>query len=64
MIIYMQLSDVGGKGFMASYMEAFAFVEGLYRLLLDVVKHEFERVGVLEITAVQASCSSILATTK
>ena len=31
-----------------------ALVERLHRLLLDVIKDEFERVGVLEINAVQA----------
>lgn len=41
-------------GFMTSYLEALTLVERLHRLLLDVVKDEFERVGVLEINAVQA----------
>ena len=42
------------KGFMSSYLDALALVERLHRLLLDVIKDEFERVGVLEINAVQA----------
>ena len=42
------------KGFMAGYLEALSLVERLHRLLLDVIKDEFERVGVLEINAVQA----------
>ncbi|HKL61947.1 MAG TPA: helix-turn-helix domain-containing protein, partial [Woeseiaceae bacterium] len=42
------------KAFMAGYLEALALVERLHRLLLDVIKDEFERVGVLEINAVQA----------
>lgn len=42
------------KGFMMSYLEALSLVERLHRLLLDVIKDEFERVGVLEINAVQA----------
>lgn len=41
-------------GFMSSYLDALQLVERLHRLLLDVVKDEFERVGVLEINAVQA----------
>ncbi|MFY9239220.1 MAG: winged helix DNA-binding protein [Roseovarius sp.] len=41
-------------GFMAGYLDALALVERLHRLLLDVIKDEFERVGVLEINAVQA----------
>lgn len=39
---------------MESYLESLALVERLHRLLLDVIKDEFERVGVLEINAVQA----------
>ena len=42
------------KGFMGGYLEALSLVERLQRLLLDVIKDEFERVGVLEINAVQA----------
>jgi DNA-binding MarR family transcriptional regulator len=42
------------KGFMINYLEALSLVERLHRLLLDVIKDEFERVGVLEINAVQA----------
>ena len=36
------------------YLEALALVERLHRLLLDVIKDEFERLGILEINAVQA----------
>lgn len=42
------------KGFITGYLEALALVERLHRLLLDVIKDEFERVGVIEINAVQA----------
>lgn len=48
------LAPSGRAGFMAGYLEALALVERLHRLLLDVIKDEFERVGVLEINAVQA----------
>ncbi|TQV67965.1 MarR family transcriptional regulator [Aliiroseovarius halocynthiae] len=41
-------------GFVVQYLEALALVERLHRLLLDVIKDEFERVGVLEVNAVQA----------
>jgi DNA-binding MarR family transcriptional regulator len=41
-------------GFMAGYLDALALVERLHRLLLDVMKDEFERVGTPEINAVQA----------
>ena len=40
--------------FLGSYLELLAVVERLHRLLLDVVKDEFERLGILEINAVQA----------
>ena len=39
---------------MSGYLDALAMVERLHRLLLDVIKDEFERVGSLEINAVQA----------
>ena len=41
-------------GYISNYLDALALVERLHRLLLDVIKDEFERVGVLEINAVQA----------
>lgn len=40
--------------FMSGYLESLNLVERLHRLLLDVIKDEFERVGVIEINAVQA----------
>lgn len=40
--------------FLDSYLDSLALVERLHRLLLDVIKDEFERLGVLEINAVQA----------
>lgn len=42
------------KAFMVDYLDALSLVERQHRLLLDVIKDEFERVGVLEINAVQA----------
>ncbi|MBO9396086.1 MarR family transcriptional regulator [Shimia sp. R9_1] len=42
------------QSFMADYLDSLALVERLHRLLLDVIKDEFERVGVIEINAVQA----------
>ncbi|MBB3993537.1 hypothetical protein GGR95_001165 [Sulfitobacter undariae] len=41
------------REFMTGYLEALSLVERLHRLLFDVIKDEFERVGVLEINAVQ-----------
>ena len=48
------MSTPKDQGFMGGYLEALSLVERLHRLLLDVIKDEFERVGVLEISAVQA----------
>jgi len=53
MSMEMQMSLASRQGFMSSYLEALALVERLHRLLLDVIKDEFERVGILEINAVQ-----------
>lgn len=39
---------------LGSYLGTLGLVERLHRLLLDVIKDEFERVGVLEINPVQA----------
>ncbi|OSQ62146.1 MarR family transcriptional regulator [Marivita cryptomonadis] len=44
----------GAGGMLDGYLEALALVERLHRLLLDVIKDEFERVGIIEINAVQA----------
>lgn len=54
MSMELQIAPAGSRGFIGSYLEALALVERLHRLLLDVIKDEFERVGVLEINAVQA----------
>lgn len=54
MSMEMPIGQPDTKGFMTGYLEALALVERLHRLLLDVIKDEFERVGVLEINAVQA----------
>ena len=54
MSMEMQIGQTTQRGFMAGYLEALALVERLHRLLLDVIKDEFERVGVLEVNAVQA----------
>lgn len=39
---------------MRSYLDALGLVERLHRLLLDVIKDEFERIGVEEVNPVQA----------
>lgn len=40
--------------FFGSYLETLAMLERLHRLLLDVIKDEFERLGLLDINSVQA----------
>ncbi len=42
------------EDFMPCYLETLALVERLHRLLLDVVKDEFERLGIIDINPVQA----------
>ena len=39
---------------MPGYLETLGLVERLHRLLLDVVKDEFERLGIIDINSVQA----------
>lgn len=54
MSIHSTLGTPARSGFMTGYLEALALVERLHRLLLDVIKDEFERTNVLDINAVQA----------
>jgi DNA-binding MarR family transcriptional regulator len=42
------------EDFLVAYLETLSMVERLHRLLLDVIKDEFERLGVIDINAVQA----------
>jgi DNA-binding MarR family transcriptional regulator len=44
----------GEKGYLPHYLETLSLIERLHRLLLDVIKDEFERLGLLDINAVQA----------
>ena len=52
-LMHTDLKTGADKSFITGYLEALALVERLHRLLLDVIKDEFERVNVLEINAVQ-----------
>lgn len=54
MTIQSRLATPGPKALMGGYLENLAMVERLHRLLLDVIKDEFERVALLEINPVQA----------
>ncbi len=46
--------DGSQKMVLLGYLENLALVERLHRLILDVIKDEFERLNLLEINAVQA----------
>ncbi len=48
------ISTTGDRTFETDYLETLSLVERLHRLLLDVIKDEFERLGILEVNAVQA----------
>lgn len=54
MSVHSSIGTQSQQAFIAGYLDTLAMVERLHRLLLDVIKDEFERVGVLEINAVQA----------
>ncbi len=54
MSIQSRIDGARNRTFMTQYLEALSLVERLHRLLLDVIKDEFERLGILEINAVQA----------
>ncbi|MFN6978596.1 MAG: MarR family winged helix-turn-helix transcriptional regulator [Gemmobacter sp.] len=49
-----RLPTPSGRVAPVGYLETLALVERLHRLLLDVIKDEFERLAVLEINPVQA----------
>ncbi|WP_176853508.1 MarR family winged helix-turn-helix transcriptional regulator [Donghicola mangrovi] len=53
MVMHSPPARTADQNFMARYLDTLSLVERLHRLLLDVIKDEFERVGVLEINAVQ-----------
>ena len=44
----------GSDTFLSNYLDTLSMVERLHRLLLDVIKDEFERLGFLDINSVQA----------
>ncbi|MGB0439322.1 MAG: MarR family winged helix-turn-helix transcriptional regulator [Paracoccaceae bacterium] len=54
MSIHANVGQPARHGFMTGYLDSLALVERLHRLLLDVIKDEFERVGIIDINAVQA----------
>ena len=46
MSIHTPMTSSEKAGFITGYLDTLAMVERLHRLLLDVIKDEFERVGV------------------
>lgn len=54
MTVHQPLLDGSHRAFMLGYLENLALIERLHRLLLDVVKDEFERTAMLDINPVQA----------
>jgi DNA-binding MarR family transcriptional regulator len=42
------------EALLTQYMDTLSFIERLHRLLLDVIKDEFERLNVIDVTSVQA----------
>ncbi|MEX2520659.1 MAG: winged helix DNA-binding protein [Paracoccaceae bacterium] len=46
--------DIESTAMVTGYVETLALIERLHRLLLDVIKDEFERLGRLDINSVQA----------
>lgn len=46
--------DEAGPDVFAGYLETLSLIERLHRLMLDVLKDEFERLGQLDLNAVQA----------
>lgn len=54
MSMHKPLASPEARIFMTGYLESLALVERLHRLLLDVIKDEFERLGILDINSVQA----------
>ncbi|WP_208347935.1 MarR family winged helix-turn-helix transcriptional regulator [Pseudaestuariivita rosea] len=54
MSIHSQMETTTQRDFIGTYLDTLALVERLHRLLLDVIKDEFERLNILDINAVQA----------
>lgn len=54
MTVHQVTATMPQHGYHKDYMEMLGMVERLHRLLLDVIKDEFERLGLLDINAVQA----------
>ena len=54
MSMHQSMPATAARPYLTDYLDSLGMIERLHRLLLDVIKDEFERLGVLEINAVQA----------
>jgi DNA-binding MarR family transcriptional regulator len=54
MTIHATLAELPERSAQSYYLETLGLIERLHRLLLDVIKDEFERLGQMEVNAVQA----------
>lgn len=53
MSIHAEVTRRGSRDLLPEYLDTLALVERLHRLLLDLIKDEFERLGVIDVNAVQ-----------
>jgi len=49
-----ELDHENGPGALEQYIETLSYIERLHRLILDVVKDEFERLNIIDVNSVQA----------
>lgn len=54
MTMHATMAGAPDRGLHVTYLETLGLIERLHRLLLDVIKDEFERIGEVEINSVQA----------
>ncbi len=54
MTLHQAIPETGERTYIATYLDSLALIERLHRLMLDVIKDEFERLGLLDVNAVQA----------
>lgn len=47
-------NDGESADFLSQYIETLSYIERLHRLILDVVKDEFERLNIIDVNSVQA----------
>ena len=60
MSMHQTMPATAARPYLTDYLDSLGMIERLHRLLLDVIKDEFERLGVLEINAVAVPSSRTL----